>query len=709
MKTKRILAFFLILMMLIPGQLWAESNDKETAGLISIIKKKISVPKELKEFRYDMRNEDKQNIYVFTWSDKEYKVGEVQVTSEADGNIINYSKNMYGTKYSILAKVSYEEGLKAAKNFLTKIKAPYINELKLKEEEGRTQGNQFVYAFDQYVNGIKVQGSRVLLFVDKQSGEVTNFQGLKTYKGAYKDSQPKLSLEQAKETYLNKIGITLAYNIRYDYEKRTISSFPLYVINNGEGKAIDAKTGEIIVPIRKEFVFYGKGEMPQADTTGAKNAADGGLTPEEQKVVEEIKGLLTKEQAKAAAEKYFERIKGAAITNAYLTKSEFENKYIWTLSMQKTDVSNNTVLANEQTKTMAAAGESLILPPHPVQDINVSIDAKTGEVLSYYYYSGASEKETKVSDQDVKQKVEAFLKKVAKDKFAMTKYSEEDGIMRPMPLTETSSYKNYYYIRLVKGIPVNGNGLRVTYDSVNNEVISYTQTWNEVAFKDVKRVVDKEKIADQIGLELMYVNKDEGNRVAAYTHEERHMTFDPFMGIKVNSYDGKPIVSSEQGLYDDIKGHAKETVIKKLYDSGIFLPGQSFKPDSQINQLDFLRFVLRITDQNITEEEIYKMAVNNGILEEREKSKNKLVSKQQGVAYLINNTPYKDIAKLTEIYKYPFKDENKADKDLRGYITLAYGLKLIEADKNNAFNPKDKLTRAEAAQMIYNMLVHENK
>ncbi|MDF2613892.1 MAG: hypothetical protein K0S71_1678 [Clostridia bacterium] len=708
MNIKRIIAFFLVTVLLIPTHLWAGEMDQTLTNLIPAIKQKINVPAELTEFRYDMRSQNgtgKEDVYVLSWTDKEYKIGNVQVTAEFNGNIIQYSKNMYNNKYSILAKVSYEDGLKAAKNFLGKIKVPYINELKLQEETNRNQGNQYIYMFNQYINNVKVLDRKVSLFVDKQTGEVTNFSGLSTYKGTYQKGSAKLPLDKAKEAYINKIGMSLVYNLRYDYEKRTISSFPIYLINNGEGKAIDAETGAVILPIREDNIYYGGG-FAKEEASVSMADRNTGLTPQEQKVVEEVKGLLTKEEAKAYAEKYFPKVKEAPITNASLYKSEYDNKYIWTISMQQTDMSKAADMPAEKIKLMIAAGE--IMPPNIINDISFSVDAKTGEILSYYSYINSSDQKGEVSQDKVKEKVEAFLKNIAKDKFSLTKYDSAEKMGIPIPLSVQSPYANYHYARMVNGVTVNGNGLSVTYDVVRDEVTSYSNTWNEVKFEDIRAVLDKQKVADKMGLELMYVSKDEKTKVLAYAHEERYMGFDPFKGVRVNTYDGKPIAAAEQTIYDDIKGHAKEAVIKKLYDSGIALPGKSFKPDASINQYDFLRLVLRISDSNVTEKDIYNMAISSGIIEEKEKNKNLLISREDAVKYIINSTKYKEIAKISDIYNYPFKDEKAVSKELKGYVTLAYGLKVIEKDKTNLFNPKAKLTRADAAQMIYNMMMKEN-
>ncbi|WP_070000252.1 YcdB/YcdC domain-containing protein [Cellulosilyticum sp. I15G10I2] len=704
MNIKKIAAFFLIIMLVLPTAVWGDNMDKELSQLITSVKNKINVPSELTEFRYslDVQNEEtKENLYRLSWEDKAYKIGSVQVVAEKNGNIVNYSKYMYNKEYSILAKVSYEEGLKNAKSFLSKVASHYTKQLKLQEQVNINQSNTHEYRFDHYVNDVKVSGETVTIHVDKQTGEVVNFYGISTYKGTYGSNQAVVTLEKAKESYLNQIGVSLIHHIYYDYESRTIKSFPVYEANNRQSKAIDAKTGQIIIPFR-ENIFYTTAKEDAAMGVAPRDAGNV-LTPEEQKVVDEIKGLITKEKAVEGAVKYFPKLEKASIVNAYLNKSVYENQYTWQIHLQNDTLVASSGVSAQKEVLMIAAGD--IKAPSNSYNMNLSVDAKTGEILSYSSYHNYEPKESTASESQIKAKVETFLKSIAKDKFALTKYQEIEEYTGPIPLDMNQSFKSYYYRRTVNGIPVQGDGLRVTYDVENDEVTSYSSTWHKVAFKDVTKVIDKQKIIDQIGLELMYINRDSKTRVLAYAHQESYMTFDPYTGERVNSYDGKPLQQSAKTAYDDIKGHAKEDIIKKLYDSGIYLPGSSFKPDTNINQYDFLRLVLRITEDNITEDELYDRAINRGIIEKKEKNKNLIITKELAVKYLINSTNYKEVAKLSEIYAYPFKDEKSTAKELKGYIALAYGLKIVEQDKTINFNPKAKLTRADATVMIYNLLL----
>lgn len=670
----------LTVILLVPFTITADEMDKELENLILSVKERIDVPKECTEFNYNVQSGEEGDIYFFHWMTKDNDSINIYVSVEKDGNIINYSGNNYTYRgeQSFLAKVSYEKGLENAKDFITKIEAPYKDELRLSEQANITQGTEYDYVFDHYVNGIKVKDRKVEVFVNKQTGEVIEFRGPRTYKGTYGNSQAKLSLDAAKKAYIEKIEIPLVYRLYYDYEKESTRSFPAYIVYNTSNKAIDAITGEVITPYSDNSHMW---EASKSAEAGDVAMGKGELSPQEQKAVDETQLLLSKYEAKQKAQQYFPRIKESKIQDATLTKRGNEQQYVW---------------------------ELYLLNENPHQTIYLSINAMTGEILSYrcyvdYLNEGKNVNE-EVKEEVIKEKVESFLKNIAKEKYPLTRYNNGNQEM-VITASEEETYSIYEYERLVNGISVMGDGLTVVYDKQLDEITVYYNVWNDTNFKDIKGAVGEDKIADHIGLELMYIDKDKNHKVLAYAHDEQIMAFDPFTGNRISYYGGEPQYNTKQRtFYDDVKGHPKEAIIKKLFDSGIMLPGKSLRPDEDINQVDFLRLVLKDSRENASEEEIYQKAIYQGILSEDEKDPDRTITKEEAIKYIINGTAYKNVASLTEIYRYPYEDEQEVDEKLKGYVALAYGLGIIEKDKTNLLNPKDTLTRAQAMHMIYNLI-----
>lgn len=674
MKIRKIIALILAVVFLIPLTIVAGEMDEELENLILSVKERIAIPKEYTEFSYDLESQEDGNVYSLCWS-REDRDDTIYVSVEENGTIISYSRRAYRINYSELAKISYEQGLKEAKAFIEQIQLPYKDGLRLREEENDLRNTDYTYVFDDYVNGFRVKNRQIKIWVDKQTGEVTFFEGPRTYKGTYGDAKIKQSLEDAKKVYLEKIGIPLVYRLNYDYEQNDSYSFPAYIVYNTQDKGIDAITGEVITPVK---VINDRGKMVFAGApSDGSTTTDQELTPQERKRVEETKLLLSKDEAKQKAQVFFPRIKETTIERAELYKIRNKDQYYWSINLKNAK-----------------------------EDVNIylQMNAKTGEIYQYQcylypYYD--DENKVKINDKAVKEKVEKLLKNIAKEKYPLIrlKNNEEE---KDVSSEEETGYRRYVYERIVNGIPVDDNEISIIYSGYYDEITSYSISWAETDFKDIKGVVSSDKIADLLGLELMYIDKDKNHRVLAYTHEESVMAFDPFTASRIGYYDGNSVsLPQQRTFYDDVKGHPKEAIIKILYDSGIILPGKSLRPDEKINQLDFLRLVLGQFDENQTEDYIYDMAINQGILSEDEKDPSRGVSKEEAISYIINNTAYRKIAAFTDIYRYPYEDEEEVNEKFKGHITLAHRLDIIGKDETKLFHPKQTLTRAEALELIY--------
>ena len=83
------------------------------------------------------------------------------------------------------------------------------------------------------------------------------------------------------------------------------------------------------------------------------------------------------------------------------------------------------------------------------------------------------------------------------------------------------------------------------------------------------------------------------------------------------------------------------------------------------------------------------------------------MTKEEAVKYLIRALKYNKIGDLSEIYKDIFKDTKDIDPQLKGYVSIAYGLGIVQGYNGN-FNPKAELKREDGANMIYNFLFSED-
>ena len=63
-----------------------------------------------------------------------------------------------------------------------------------------------------------------------------------------------------------------------------------------------------------------------------------------------------------------------------------------------------------------------------------------------------------------------------------------------------------------------------------------------------------------------------------------------------------------------------------------------------------------------------------------------------------------EVAEIEGIYGDIFKDSKNIDKSEKGYINIAYGLKIINGNGSGQINPDYPLKRQDAANILYNYL-----
>jgi hypothetical protein len=194
---------------------------------------------------------------------------------------------------------------------------------------------------------------------------------------------------------------------------------------------------------------------------------------------------------------------------------------------------------------------------------------------------------------------------------------------------------------------------------------------------------------------------------------DKPLIFDANNGAILN-YDGQPYKEVKPANYSDISGHFAEKQIAALADNGVALEGTTFKPDSNITQKDFLYLIAKslhydsyvpfgAKDEKSETDKLYAFLTREGIIKGNEKAPDSLVTKEDGVKFIIRALKYDKVADIKGIYICTFKDKSKINSDLIGYVAIAQGLKIVNGS-DGYFNPKKNLTRAEGAIVIYNYM-----
>ena len=674
-KTMAILMSFLMVFSVSAfGTLAAQ--DQELTQAILKTKDLLPIPSTLTEFTYSVSEMNAEKVWQLNWRDKDWN-NSASASITGDGRLFSYSfmKESNYKDYEGIASLTKDEGLERAKAFLTNIMPEISDTLRLEDSSLNYSG--FYYLFNQYVNDLKVLNNKLSVTVDKNTGEIISYSGHYDLGRDYPAADKAISLDDAKKAYLQEIGAELVYRSSYDYQEQKLTVFPTYVVNS-KNSAIDALTGEVVELTATPSLLK--------ETSGggarAQNDAAAGLSPKELAAVEGIKNLLTKDTAADAVRNVTGLFQGFALSSANLYADRInKDTYIWSLTFVK------------ETEDGDLSGSA-------------SVDARTGELLSLYNNSDkqllsalTEEKpsEAKVSPEAAKAAAEAFLKKVAADKFALVK---EDA--------NPSGKYSLTCVRYVNGIPFRDNYLTVNVSSSTGDVVSFHSSWyKDAQFPSIGSAKTDtevfETIAETLGYGMYYYSGSEKNLLVYDFNNESYALFDPFNAARISG-DGKPYREDKAPVYTDIAEHWCRDAAIKLAENNIYFDRSEVKPDQAVTQRDFLYILYKGMSRFSpeTDEALYEDLIREGILTAGEKSPASLITRADAVKFIIRAMHFDEPARLKGIYVNPFADD--ISDDMLGYVALAYGFKIVKGDHEGNFNAEHDVTNAETLTMLYNML-----
>lgn len=174
--------------------------------------------------------------------------------------------------------------------------------------------------------------------------------------------------------------------------------------------------------------------------------------------------------------------------------------------------------------------------------------------------------------------------------------------------------------------------------------------------------------------------------------------------------------------FSDMGNHWADVTVGKLVELGVIngYTDGTFKPNNTINRAEFaklLRVSLKLdliegnsfkdTANNWAKNEIHTLVVNGGI-DKNEYGENfepyKNITRIEMAKMIVRAVGLNDEAKAKAGQKTKFVDDNNIPYSDKGYIIIASDYKIINGRPDKTFAPFGEATRAEASQMIVNML-----
>ena len=686
-----ILLVLTMILTFIPFSSFAQQDfDKQLKEAIVKSKKLFDIGDEYDKFEHDISSYDGNTVFYLNWSDSKKKLGNIDVSITVDGIVLSYGKwkPYYGDYKPKLPKVSKDEGLKIAKDFIKKVSPEFANNIKYVDNNEILNPNSdsYNYYFVRTVNGIPFTNNNIDISIDNTTGEVRKYYSNWDLNIVFPDEKDIITLEKAKELYKEKIRLNLLCKSSFIYEldgQKPNIYLAYGPLNTNLG--INAMDGEITF----SYDYY---RAYAKDMGGADFTKEEELNPDEKEAVDSIAGLISKEEAEKIGRELLKIDSEYKITNIGLHKNWRNNdSYMWDINFQKG----------------SGAKESYA---------SISIDAKNKEIVQFNKYSYLDpNKKVQYKEEEALKIAKEYIAKINPDKAKLIEYKKNYDEYRPLEEDERTNYR-FEFVRKEKDAYIIDDGITVSVDTRDGSINEYRISWGKDKLPSQDKVIPIDKAYDilfnDVGMELKYINPDryydkyqteKKKAVLVYgLKNEKPANIDANTGTILN-YQGKPFKTPTVVSYSDIeKSYAKEK-INILAQYGVALPGDEFKPSDKIAQKDFLYLLAKANDSYFEIDKsnynLYSYLINMGIVKEEEKSPEKIVTKEEAIKYIIRALKYDKVADLSEIYTELFKDTKDINPELKGYVSIAYGLKIVEGN-NGYLKPKAELKREDGANKI---------
>ncbi len=676
---------------------FADGQDSEAlASAITIAKTRLDIPEELTEFTYNTVNSNLNNTYTLTWStprdSDEYKSVSVNVRGSLITRYYSSDDGWAWGGQQTLAKLTGDELYSKAKALIKKINPTVAGVIDIDRDslDISLYSDRASFEFVRTKNGVQVQNDRGSIVLDKNTGELLSFNMNWHDKATFKSAKDALSEDQAKEKYAQMIELQPQYQTYYDWENGEIKSRLVYVQNTyGE---INAFTGK-----KSDFSadgYYGDDmddcvTEDEAESDKGNSSNGGGYDFTEQELAE-----LNKELPYAGEK----AVKELLQSDPYLTyKTDMELSYsdLYKVTFgDKTNYYYTAYFTNEKwgyeieepvpvydyaedvtTEAAIEYAEPAYEPDY--QSVNITVDAESGEILTYSFYDSSVESKTQYDLAKADKLAEDIAKKYAGDKFGeyQDHYSKADSWKNGQ--TEWYSGSSHNWTRYVNGIMVSGNDIMVRFNS-DMKLSFYSTNYVDTEFADPKGMLTEKqamaKFWQDNSLDLYYLARLD-NKITKTV-----LVYGTDNTVYVDAFTGEPVYGYYAKQENDLSGIKNKTIKKMaqaLDDHGIIISTEKFSENDPASSAQF------------------ESLLNVGYTEN---GSDKL-TKGSALVIFVKSVCGDVVPELKGIYKSPFSDVKDSDKNV-GYYAIAYGLGVVSGDKLNA---NKTFTMGDMIKMVYTL------
>lgn len=707
------LSVVMLVVLLITGSVRA--SDQPAVMLeqaIQVVRQNFTIPAEFTNFTSSLSQYEGGQVWNLVWDRPDRSGGSFSAQVDADtGEVTAMNKWQPQTSgASRIPVVSWNDARQTAAQMLQRVIPSRMDSLVMIEEQEpspfRSSGPvNYTVNWRRVANQIPVEGIGAWVNIDATNGEVLGY-NLNWTHLPLPDPKGIVSAETAQLSFIQNDIIKLEYQLPEQSRLLTggaEAAKPLlaYIIDHSSNGVIDAFTGKPMVPAWSDQITNGKGMGGMSEDQALPGAIP--LTPEEQREIEDLAGLISQEQAAQVIFKWAQAKGELVLRSASLERDwRYPDVRIWSLNWS------------------SPAGDDNL-----TQYLYGRVDARSGELLSLTLGLPRGEQATNgLSQAEARRLAENFLSRVQGTRFSQFQLdtdAPDPFIGSDVPISEWPTW-NFRFIRIQDGIPFPANGVDIAIDRAHERVTSYTLNWDYSSLPPATGVIGLEQ-ANRIylgraPLTLTYVpyysaaSKDTEMRLVYLPRvpdgQPSFRMLDAFSGDLLNNA-GQPANTRTTGhVFNDVAGNFAEKEIGLLGKAGLMTEyGDAFHPGEPIAAADLLRAMLSIYQgpeavRELSAGDIIKRALAQGWLEE-EMAPESTVERDLLAQIMVRSLGLEYLAEIPEIYRLPYSDAASISQRSTGYVALCWGLGIIRAD-GVRFEPQYMITRAEAASALINSL-----
>ena len=726
MNMKKRLALLLSALLLMgtamPAAAAEEGADARLTQVTQSVKETLQLDTEgYSTFQGEYGENELAPVWYLYWNGE---AGYLSVTALEDGTVVDYSRNDAQTSSSsaqglpAFPKGDPKQATAAAQAFLDQVLTPGLETVTLEEPSGLDSLNSTTYRFS---GTIQLRGLpsplNYSVTVRAADNVVTRFWRdvpATSFLGDIPSAQAKAAQADAAQALQTTLSLRLEYLLP-DGESTT--AVLCYLPDPGHTFYVDAQTGKLIdVTALEEDMYKGAMGAGQESGASASDSATNGLSQAEQEGIQQLEGVLSKEELDQALR---------AVPEYGLSQYELVSAYF---SLGEKD--EDGVAPVTCTLRYSRAGEG------GVYARTFTMDARTGQ-LERLTSSIPWDEEFKqtLDEKQALAKAQAFLQSYYGERCSHLALYETPG-QEAVPLNseESVSFYSFRFARQENGYFFPAHYYTVRIDTTDGSVCGFYYHYDEsITFEDPQGIISADQALQTwmdtyqvtLGYRLVPEKLDGSDAVSqrllqmglsSYYHLKLTYALEreeSYRGILAKS--GEPLSyksaqpGGEEGLaYTDLDGHWAQSNIQRLAQFNVGYAGGSFQPNKTLTQWDLVCLLYSLNRAPIDpsqasttqRDDVYAVAYEMGVLTRAERNDEAGVTRGQLVKYLLDGAGYGAVAQLEGIFTCAYSDRASIPAEELGYAALAQGFGMV----SGSYSRTAAATRAQAANMLCRLM-----